>query len=180
MEMDASLRPLWVGLRALNASLQRTLDEFRGGFSRTSIDRKDIPDARLRLEQLLKLTEGAAHHTLDLIERSAPLAPRVDGEAARLIGSLREARAVYRSSAAHDLLQRMEEVLCNTQRGNDSLGANLEEVLMAQSYQDLSGRIIRTVIKLVVELERALSHFSELEREPRGHAGDIRANHGSH
>ncbi len=33
---------------------------------------------------------------------------------------------------------------------------------MAQSYQDLSGQIIRTVIKLVVELERTLAHFSEL------------------
>jgi chemotaxis protein CheZ len=36
---------------------------------------------------------------------------------------------------------------------------------MAQSYQDLSGQIIRTVIKLVAELERTLAHFSQIAGE---------------
>lgn len=106
------LEPVWDDLRVLNASLQRTLDEFRSSFHRASTAGKEMPDARVRLDHVLKLTEEAAHRTLDLVERSGPLASR-----------------------------------------------------MAQSYQDLSGQIIRTVIKLVVELERTLAHFSDLTGE---------------
>ena len=39
---------------------------------------------------------------------------------------------------------------------------NLTEVLMAQSSQDLSGQIIRSVIVLVGEVERTLAHLSAL------------------
>ena len=38
----------------------------------------------------------------------------------------------------------------------DKVRENLSEVLLAQGYQDLSGQIIRGVMKLVTELEIAL------------------------
>ncbi len=41
---------------------------------------------------------------------------------------------------------------------------NLTEVLMAQGYQDLSGQIIRGVMKLVSELEMALADLVRLSR----------------
>ena len=46
---------------------------------------------------------------------------------------------------------------------------NLREVLLAQGYQDLSGQIIRGVMKLIVELETALV---SLVRLSRGQAAD--------
>ena len=158
-----ALEPMWEDLRALNASLQRTLDEFRTSFRRASSAGKEMPDARLRLDHVLKLTEDAAHRTLDLVERSGPLAAGLSVEAVALLDPIREARAA--NSADAQLLGRVEEFLGRVQRDGNSVRANLAEVLMAQSYQDLSGQIIRTVIKLVVELERTLSHFAELAGE---------------
>jgi chemotaxis protein CheZ len=149
-------------LRALNASLQRTLDEFRSSFHRASVAGKEMPDARVRLDHVLKLTEEAAHRTLDLVERSRPLADRLATDAAALVAPIRVARAAYRGSAVEDLLSRVEIFLTSAERNGAAVRANLDEVLMAQSYQDLSGQIIRTVIKLVVELERTLAHFSRL------------------
>src|SRR5258708_19919617 len=73
MSTSDTLGPMWKDLRALNASLQRTLDEFRNSFHRASIAGKDMPDARVRLDHVLKLTEEAAHRTLDLVDRSRPL-----------------------------------------------------------------------------------------------------------
>ena len=64
-----------------------------------------------------------------------------------------------------ELLFRVEDFLGRVQHDGSSVRANLAEVLMAQSYQDLSGQIIRTVIKLVAELERTLANFSELAGE---------------
>jgi chemotaxis protein CheZ len=160
-----ALGPVWEDLRALNASLQRTLDEFRSTFHRASVSGKEMPDARLRLDHVLKLTEEAAHRTLDLVERSGPLADRLATDAAALVEPIRVARAACQGSAVEDLLSRVEVFLAGVERDGEAVRANLDEVLMAQSYQDLSGQIIRTVIKLVVELERTLAHFSRLAGE---------------
>jgi chemotaxis protein CheZ len=162
------LEPVWEDLRALNASLQRTLDEFRSSFHRANAAGKDMPDARVRLDHVLKLTEEAAHRTLDLVERSGPLASRMAADAAALIEPIRNAKQAYSNSGVAELLARVEAYLSNAHRDGDVVRANLDEVLMAQSYQDLSGQIIRTVIKLVVELERTLAHFSVLAGEGPG------------
>jgi chemotaxis protein CheZ len=165
MATTNSLEPMWEDLRALNASLQRTLDEFRNSFRRASSAGKEMPDARVRLDHVLKLTEDAAHRTLDLVERSGPLAERLSVDAVALIDPIRQARVAYTGTAVAELLFRVEDFLGRVQHDGSSVRANLAEGLMAQSYQDLSGQIIRTVIKLVAELERTLSHFSELAGE---------------
>lgn len=175
------LEPVWEDLRVLNASLQRTLDEFRSSFHRANAAGKDMPDARVRLDHVLKLTEEAAHRTLDLVERSGPLASRMAADAAVLIEPIRNAKQAYSNSGVAELLSRVEAYLSNARRDGDVVRANLDEVLMAQSYQDLSGQIIRTVIKLVVELERTLAHFSELAGEgPGGSASPRKAESASH
>jgi len=156
---------MWEDLRALNKSLQATLDEFRNSFRRASSAGKEMPDARLRLDHVLKLTEDAAHRTLDLVERSGPLADRMTLDAGALLDPIRQARVSYEGTAVGELLGRIETYLGRAQADGNSVRANLAEVLMAQSYQDLSGQIIRTVIKLVAELERTLSHFNELAGE---------------
>jgi chemotaxis protein CheZ len=159
------LEPMWEDLRALNASLQRTLDEFRNSFRRASSAGKEMPDARVRLDHVLKLTEDAAHRTLDLVERSGPLAERLSVDAVALIDPIRQARVAYTGTCVAELLFRVEQFLGRVQADGSSVRANLAEVLMAQSYQDLSGQIIRTVIKLVAELERTLAHFSQIAGE---------------
>jgi chemotaxis protein CheZ len=159
-EVEHSFNPVWNELRALNSSLQRTLEEFRSSFQRASIAGKDMPDARVRLDHVLKLTEEAAHRTLDLVERSGPLADRLSQDAASLLEPVRRAREAHHDSAVAGLLSRLEDFLKSAGRDADVVRGNLAEVLMAQSYQDLSGQIIRTVIKLVVELERTLEQFS--------------------
>jgi chemotaxis protein CheZ len=128
-----AVEPLWEDLRALNLSLQRTLDEFRNSFRQASSAGKEIPDARLRLDHVLKLTEEAAHRTLDLVERSCPLADRVAVDAVELIDPIREARAAYRGTGVEALLGRLEDYLTSVQRDGSQVRANLAEVLMAQS-----------------------------------------------
>jgi chemotaxis protein CheZ len=93
------------------------------------------------------------------------MASRMASDAAALIEPIRNAKQAYSNSGVAELLSRVEAYLSNARRDGDVVRANLDEVLMAQSYQDLSGQIIRTVIKLVVELERTLAHFSELAGE---------------
>ena len=111
-----------------------------------------MPDARKRLTHVVKLTDEAAHRTLDLVELCGPL---VD-EAARGAAQLLESRNLPQWP------ERAAEFLGRTRSDTDALRAHLSELLMAQGYQDITGQIIRSVIALVDELERVLGKLVQI------------------
>src|SRR5690348_9372579 len=76
-ELVNARKPALMGeLRDLTCTLQVALDRFRLDARLADFAEKEMPDARQRLAHVLKLTEEAAHRTLDLIERSGPPAER--------------------------------------------------------------------------------------------------------
>ncbi len=106
---------------------------------------RDIPDACSHLDYVVKMTEEAAHRTLDLVEDSR--------------------------AKLNELIKMHSDVLGNPGLANDprvaSLGeamttatthirTNLSNLAQAQEYQDLSGQLIRRVIGLVRNVETAL------------------------
>ena len=153
-------RGLWDSLRQLDARLRAALDQFRLDPRLLRLAGKDIPDARARLDHVLKLTDEAAHKTLDLVESSTPLVARTSAAAAALASECHDARDSGAASPYWaDLLVRLEGHLSAAHKDGEKVKANLVEVLMAQSYQDLSGQIIRRVIELVAQLEDELARL---------------------
>jgi chemotaxis protein CheZ len=169
---EARQAALYQELRELSGSLRFALDQFRLDSRLATLAGKDVPDARVRLDHALKLTEDGAHRTLDLVERSCPLAEYTAKQAGALVASLRAVRGDVTAVAGvtggagvtplDNVLGQIADFLAVAQRDSDTVRANLTEVLMAQSYQDLSGQIIRGVITLVGEVERTLAHFAAL------------------
>jgi chemotaxis protein CheZ len=162
---------LYKDLREVSGDLRGALEQFRLDSRLAVLAGKEVPDARVRLDHALKLTEDGAHRTLDLVEKACPLAEHVAREAAALIGPLRSARDNLLDTRADrqaqmaslsNVLARVETFLATAQRKSDQVRGNLTEVLMAQSSQDLSGQIIRGVISLVGEVERTLTQLSAL------------------
>lgn len=154
---------LWTHLRKLTSDLHGALERFQLDSRLVDLAEKEVPDAKQRLDHVMKMTDEAAHKTMDLVEQSGPLAGRIAREAAEL--------AVFwqqfsnRSIAPQDfrtLLTRMDEFLRSAQRDTETVRANLAEVLMTQGYQDLSGQIIRGVIKLVTEVEQTLGDLVKM------------------
>ena len=167
---EAREQKLYRELRTLSDSLRFALDQFRLDSRLATLAGKDVPDAKVRLDHALKLTEDGAHKTLDLVERSCPLADHTAKHAAALFASLRGVRDAGNQTAALDtVLSQVNEFLVVAQRDSETVRANLNEVLMAQSYQDLSGQIIRGVIILVGEVERTLAHFAALAGDNPAH-----------
>ena len=72
-------------LRKLTGDLQSALQRFRVDSRLVDLAEKDVPNARLRLDHVLQLTDEAAHRTLDLVEQSGPLAERTARAASELI-----------------------------------------------------------------------------------------------
>lgn len=168
---EAREQKLYQELRALSGSLRFALDQFRLDSRLATLAGKDMPDAKVRLDHALKLTEDGAHKTLDLVERSCPLADHTAKQAASLAVSLREIHNSGNQPAALDTaLCEVNNFLVVAQRDSETVRANLNEVLMAQSYQDLSGQIIRGVITLVGEVERTLAHFAALAGDSPGNS----------
>lgn len=166
-ELNAMVRErddaLWTQLRKLTTDLNGALERFQLDSRLVDLAEKEVPDAKQRLDHVMKMTDEAAHKTMDLVEQSGPLAGRIAKEAAEI--------AVYwqqfmsRSIDPADfqmLLGRVDEFLRSAQADTEKVRANLAEVLMTQGYQDLSGQIIRGVIKLVTEVEHTLGELVQM------------------
>ncbi len=150
-------------LADLTTNLRSALDRFRLDARLTALAEKEIPDARQRLTHVLKLTEAAAHRTLDLVEKSAPPAERTARVAASIGEGWKRFRAGTISVAEYvELTQRIDHFLTAARADSEMVRANLNEVLLAQDYQDLTGQIIRGVMNLVSEVEVVLVDLTRL------------------
>ncbi len=143
--------PVLADVMKVSEDLHEALSRFRSDSRLAALAHQEIPDARLRLDHVLTLTEEAAHRTMDLVESSLPLADATVRNATALLGSLD-------GSSQQDVRRFVEET-----RGNlESVRANLSQMMLAQSYQDLTGQILRGVRRLIVEVEAALNELARL------------------
>lgn len=157
-QLNVQLNP---ELKRLTADAQSALRRFREQARLEVLADQEVPDARRRLAHVVKLTEEAAHRTLDLVEQSSPLIDRMALESSQLMeewglhGSRQLAVNTLWPERAHETLER-------TLRDADLVRRYLSQMLLAQGYQDLSGQIINAVIRLVTELEQVLGQLVSL------------------
>jgi chemotaxis protein CheZ len=168
-ELDALVQrreqALFGELRKLTQDLQAALERFRVDSRLVDLAEKEVPDARLRLDHVLRLTDEAAHRTMDLVEQSGPLAERTAREAGELVALWRRFRERSIEVAEfREMIARLDVFLEAASTDMDKVRGNLSAVLLAQGYQDLSGQIIRGVMKLVTELEIALADLVRLSK----------------
>jgi chemotaxis protein CheZ len=168
-ELDALVerreRGLFGELRKLTSDLQSALVRFSIDSRLVDLAEKEVPDARLRLDHVLKLTDEAAHRTMDLVDQSGPLADRTAKGADEILEMWKRFRA--RNIAVDEfrtMVTRMDGFLTAASKDMGTVRGNLAEVLLTQGYQDLSGQIIRGVMKLVSELEMALVELVRLSK----------------
>jgi len=162
---------MWTQLRKLTTDLGSALERFQLDSRLVDLAEKEVPDARHRLDHVLKMTDEAAHKTMDLVEQSGPLADRISSDAEQLSELWQQFR--NRQISPEDfrqLLDKMQVFLDDVRASSEALRKNLAEVLMTQGYQDLSGQIIRGVIKLVDEVESTLGQLVCLATDPSSKA----------
>ena len=124
---------LGVELGRMTRELHDALESLRVDPRISELASNDIPDAREKLGWVLALTEQAAHSVINAVEQGLPVASRLaaaDGDC---------------PPAVREDGQRLHELL--------------SEILMAQSFQDLTGQAIRRVIEVSGELERRLAEL---------------------
>jgi chemotaxis protein CheZ len=150
-------------LRALTDTLVQAMENFRQDFRLEDLAGREVPDARVRLNHVLSLTDAAAHKTMDLIEACGPLAGSTGRAAAALaITWRRHSRGELSAAEAQEFPAVLDKHLADTQSDCEKLRENLGEVMLTQGYQDITGQIIRGVITLVGDVEKALEQLVRL------------------
>lgn len=126
----------------------------------------EIPDAKDRLAYVITVTEQAAQKVIDAIESSLPMATDMQVNAERLLEKWKIFSRREMNVEEFRVLCRENGVfLHGTHVDADRLKSYLNEMLMAQEFQDITGQVIRRVIQLVRDVEQ---HLVELVRMTGG------------
>ncbi|MCS3470308.1 chemotaxis protein CheZ [Pseudomonas sp. JUb42] len=116
-----------------------------------------ITDATERLSYVVRLTEGAANRTMDLVEQSTPLMHGLSGDARELSKDWgRFMRREIGAEEFRELARKVDGFLSRSEKETTLVAAHLNDILLAQDYQDLTGQVIKRVTQLVTEVESNL------------------------
>ncbi len=127
---------LYQQLSDLTNNLHQTLDEL-DDHTLLMQTKHDIPDAAERLEYVIRTTEEASNSTIDKAEEALQSLEKMQDQlpAELLDDDLSDALSL----AKH----------------------NLTEIMLAQSYQDLTGQVLNRVIYVIGSLEQSLIQLIE-------------------
>ncbi|MDD0974590.1 protein phosphatase CheZ [Pseudomonas fontis] len=116
-----------------------------------------ITDATERLSYVVKLTEGAANRTMDLVEQGTPVLNQLSADARDLRTDWqRFMRREVEAPEFRELVQRVDKFLARSEEEAHTVSGYLGDILLAQDYQDLTGQVIKRVTTLVTEVESNL------------------------
>ncbi|MEL4470540.1 protein phosphatase CheZ [Shewanella algae] len=157
-ELAAPLqRDLFDEVGKLTRQLHSALVDFQVDSRLIELANTDIPDAKERLTYVIDMTEQAANKTMDAVEECLPLSDALSTNLQNVKPAwdklMRRDLGLHEfKSLCHDVQHFMQQSEADACR----LRELLNQILMAQDFQDLTGQMIRRVIELVREVENSL------------------------
>ncbi|MGL5285124.1 chemotaxis phosphatase, CheZ [Aeromonas sp. RU39B] len=138
----------------LTRQLHDSLQEFRLDPRIPVMATHEIPDARENLTYVIDMTDKAANRTMDAVEASLPIADRLNDSIQSVLPGWQALMTRELNVGQFKVLcHQLDDFLKSSEVDADTLRKLLTEILMAQDFQDLTGQMIRRVIKLVQEVE---------------------------
>lgn len=132
-----------------------------------SSELSEMVDARSRLNYVIDMTEEAANTTMDNVDAASP---RVQ----RLIERCDQVQAIWakeRADGGDEEYSAVNRLLSMISSESQQVQQHLQNILLAQGFQDLSGQVIRRVINLVRDVEESLVRLVKLASEVEQVAG---------
>ncbi|GAA5316930.1 MAG: protein phosphatase CheZ [Candidatus Pelagadaptatus aseana] len=121
------------------------------------ITSSEIKDASDRLNYVIETTQNAADKTMDKVEASAPIALSLGEEAGKL--KKEWARLKSREMTAEEfreVYKRIDTFFGEMEAGSNELNQNLQDIILEQGFQDLTGQVLTKVIGLIRDVESSL------------------------
>lgn len=141
----------------LTRGLHEKIKDFTDGTQIHTLMQEGIPDAQERLSHVIKLTEESAHSTMTAVEQAMPKVSDIELQAKQIISDLDRYLLQQDDTDGLDpLVSDLDKVLQQVIENTSFISRNLSDILMAQSYQDITGQVIQRVINLVQDVELSL------------------------
>lgn len=161
---DSDDSNLYAQVGKLTRDLHESMNDFIHGNRVQMMTEEDMPDARQRLNHVVELTEKSAHKTMSLIEHSSPLLNVL----AERSGLLQKQLDSHKSNSNKTALpisfsEEINAFLHLVQSTTKHVSSDLNDILLAQDYQDLTGQVIQKVSTLVQEVESNLLSLLQLQ-----------------
>jgi len=141
----------------LTRQLHDTMVSFSVDEKITAMTEHDIRDAKERLQYVITMTEQAADQTLTAVENLLPISQTLNHQVEQLAGKW--GRFLDREMPLEEFKAMTAEITQHFKESQDGLAqvqVGLNDILMAQGFQDITGQIIRRVITLVQDLESSM------------------------
>ncbi len=114
----------------------------------------ELHDASNGLEYVLTLTKNAADKTMDMVEECAPISNELGQEASSLKQEwLRLRNREMTPDEFRALYTRLDIYFETLDVGTNKLNENMQNIILEQGFQDLTGQVLKKVINLVTEVE---------------------------
>lgn len=157
---QATSEELFAQVGKLTRQLHDSLGSFQLDMRIADLANEDIPDAQTRLAYVMEMTEKAANQTMDAVDACLPIASDLNKNIQDIIPTWDKLmNRQIELSEFKSLCYSVNHILHQSEKDSQSLQTQLNEVLMAQGFQDLTGQVIRRVIELVKEVEDNLIHL---------------------
>lgn len=150
----------------LTRNLHESLKSFEIDSDLQDVASAKIPDAKDRLNYVIKISEESAHKTLGIVEEKLPQAQNLQGKSQEM--NERWAKFMGREMSVEEfreLSKELPEFMAEISKDSSDLYNSLQEILMAQGFQDLAGQTIKRVIALIQEIEDNLVEMVKLSGE---------------
>jgi len=150
-------KSLFQELGKLTRQFHDALNSFRLDSRLAELAGSEIPDAKERLQHVINMTETSAHKTMGVIEDLLPLCEGLDKQGSDILELWQ--RFMKRDMEAQEfreLCKEIEKFLGEQHGGTVKIRGGLNDIMMAQDFQDITGQIISRVITLVSDLEVSL------------------------
>lgn len=144
----------------LTRDLHQSLTRFAEDEHLQKITSEELPDATERLQSIISMTADAANRTLDAVDKSLSGLSQLQDLIADLEPVWNELmHNRIERSAFVELCHRVDDFIEKSKRQSTLMQEDLGSIMMAQSYQDLTGQMLQKVISLVGEVEDKLVSF---------------------
>jgi len=145
-------KSLFQEIGKLTRKMHESLNHFAHDENVEVLMHESLPDAKKRLDYVVQLTEESAHKTLNAVEQCMPICSSLKGDAQYL---QQQINGTDKTADTGDENSRVtqNQFLARTIEQSETLNTCLTEILMAQTFQDVTGQVIQRVIKLVKEVE---------------------------
>ncbi|MCK8043328.1 protein phosphatase CheZ [Shewanella sp. 1CM18E] len=158
----------------LTRQLHSAIADFQFDSRLIELANTEIPDAKERLTYVIDMTEQAANKTMDAVEECLPLATELNDNIQAIKPAWdklmrRELPLTEFKALCHDIQLFVDRSESDASRVKELLN----QILLAQDFQDLTGQMIRRVIDLVREVESSLvSMLTAFGEQPENAADD--------